>query len=165
MAIKKILIEGDSPDKPYSWLDENGNIKYDWYWLLNRRKNEVEYYGKPKDYVPKNKADYIAAGGDPALFPDEDDVLPDIVYTEQDILRNMIYYIGVGKHKIEANQRNRSRKWWHFWKPREVGPHRYPFEKEYFEYDELGRKIYTEELLARVKAWDAEIEKKKKRWK
>ena len=81
MAIKKILIEGDTPDQPYSWIDENGEIKHDMSWLLKRKPEEVHYYGKPKYYVPKNKAEYIAAGGDPALFPDEDDILPDIVYT------------------------------------------------------------------------------------
>ena len=175
--VKILNPEAERYGLPLRYIDENGKMQSDLpEWLLNRPENEIHYYGKPKGWKPKNrrepeKVPYGEFGEsdmenpldeyDPELADENENILPDIVETDQDIINSMAYYTAVSKQKMEAQERYDKRKWWQFW-IREDDYEVYPIEKEPIHRDKYGRIIITHDQLDRIEAWDAEREKKRK---
>lgn len=171
-----------------TWIDENGKIQSDYHiWVQNRPNSEIEYFGKPKGWMPEHRkhskwairydnkkkmeeqefeADEMLVENpldefDPALVDDEDNMMPDPILTPQDLINQDAYYLGYAKHMIEAHQRFDNKKWWKWWIKREEFP-RYPIEEEAITRDRYGRIFITEEVYKKIQKWDEEIERKKK---
>lgn len=191
MAYRK----GEDPAPYYglssSWIDENGKIQSDYHiWVQNRPNHEIQFFGKPKGWMPKHRLnskwavrydnneriDYEEKEKDPlglmvenpfdefdpALVDDENEnMMPEPVLTEQDLINQEAYYAGYAKHMIEAHQHYDHKKWWQFWIKRDVFP-KYPIKNEPVSKDKYGRVYITKEILDKILKWDEEIERKRK---
>lgn len=170
------------------WVDEKGNIETDYnIWIQNRPNSEIEYYGKPKGWMPEHRKhgkwavkyddatipdepdysddEFMVENPldefDPALVDDSENLLPEPKITQQDIINQEAYYHGYAKHMIEAHQRYDHKKWWQWWIKRDEFP-RYPIEQEPETRDKYGRIYIPQEVLDKILKWDEEIERKKK---
>lgn len=171
-----------------TWVDKNGKIQSDYHvWVQNRPNHEIEYFGKPKGWTPEHRkhgkwsirydnkkkmeeqefeVDEILVENpldefDLALVDDEDNMMPDPILTQQDLINQDAYYLGYSKHMIKAHQRFDNKKWWQWWIKRDEFP-RYPIEEEAITRDRYGRIYITEEVYKKIQKWDEEIERKKK---
>lgn len=188
-----IELKGNDPAPYYglasNWVDENGKIQSDYHiWVQNRPNHEIEYYGKQKGWMPEwrrkskwafkydnpqaveddeeDKPDELFVEPieefDPTLVDGEDNMMPDPILTPQDLINQDAYYLGYSKHMIEAHQRYDKKHWWQWWIKREDFP-RYPIEQEPVSRDKYGRIYITQEVYEKIKKWDEEIERKKKK--
>ena len=187
-----IELKGNDPAPHYGlashWVDENGEIQTNYHiWIQNRPNNELEYYGKPKGWMPEHRKhgkwavkyddpiiidepyysedEFMVENPldefDPALVDEDENMMPDAILTQQDLINQDAYYLGYGKHMIEAHQRYDHKKWWQWWIRRDEFP-RYPIEKEPETRDKYGRIYITWELYEKIQKWDEEIDRKKK---
>lgn len=94
------------------WIDENGKIQTDLRWIFKRKPEEVHYYGKGKNYVPPVQSKYPVLGEEEepedASLADEG-IIPDLVYTYDDVNKSMRWYDEVGSKIIAKSEK---KKWW-----------------------------------------------------
>lgn len=110
MAIKKVLVRNEN-GKPTTWVDENGEIQFDMSWIYDRDPKYIIY--KKKRKKKKSTSPYPKAGDDGpddgGEFEIEDDELPDIRYTDEDVRKSMRQYAIFEK---EYAERQRNKKWY-----------------------------------------------------
>ena len=110
MAIKKVLVR-DENGKPTTWVDENDEIQFDMSWIYDRDPKDIIYKKKRK----KKKSTYLypEAGDDGpddgGEFEIDDDELPDIIYTDEDVRKSMRQYDIFEKEQAEMQ---RDKKWY-----------------------------------------------------